>query len=53
MEYEKVICHVQTDMSLTNCDYKRIDHGIRKGICHVQTDISLTHCNYKTIEYGI
>jgi hypothetical protein len=27
-EYEKVMCHVQRDISLTGCDYKRKEHGI-------------------------
>jgi hypothetical protein len=28
MEYEKVMCHVQTDMQLTRCDCKGKEHGI-------------------------
>jgi hypothetical protein len=28
MEYEKVKCHVQTDVSLTSCDYKIKECGI-------------------------
>jgi hypothetical protein len=28
MECQKVMCHVQTDMSLTSCDYKTKEHGM-------------------------
>ena len=44
MEYEKVMGHVQRDMSLTRRDYKTksIEY---KEVYHVQTDIFLTSCN--------
>jgi hypothetical protein len=47
---EKVMYNVQTDMSLTRCDYKQ---KCEKVMCHVQTDMSLTRCDYKTKEHGI
>jgi hypothetical protein len=28
MECQKVMCHIQTDMSLTPCDYKTKEHGM-------------------------
>jgi hypothetical protein len=31
MECQKVMCHVQTDMSLTCCDYKKKEHGMSES----------------------
>jgi hypothetical protein len=48
MECQKVICHIQTCMSLTTCDCKTENMECQKVMCHFQTDISLTTCDYKT-----
>jgi hypothetical protein len=53
MECQKVMCHVQTEMSLTRCDYKTKSMECQKVMCHIQTDMSLTACDSKTKEHGI
>jgi hypothetical protein len=53
IEYEKVIYHIQINMSLTHWDFKHKSMEYEKVMCHVQTDMSLTHCDCKTKEHGI
>jgi hypothetical protein len=48
MEHEGGICHDQTDMSPTFCNYNTKSMEFEKVMHHVQTDISLTICDYKT-----